>query len=338
MISLLLRGLFMPSETPSGHLAVYVFLEMIALAFVFGAVEALVSEKPWYVWVSCLVLGVLFFLAGIKWGTRTGFVIVALLAATVVVYGVYQYRTRRPPPPAPTATAPEPTTPPKIDQPKTSESSQPLRKSFSIVDPRSMVNMKRKLTASSPVWVRYSSQWGMAISPIPVLMFIDITSLVPTPETIEDYSVSAQTDSCAGWTELTPIRLFTGDFLWLENGGIKTAIPLDFSHNALDAILKSPIPAYGTVSGWWFFDSTRDCSTNPGATIKYKISFNSFSGKHFDEITQSRKISEPNEVPWKSQALMTGMEFIIPPGPRVDLSHDYVRFYSDGKPVARQFP
>ncbi len=57
----------MPSELPSGDMAVYVFLEMIALAFVFGAVDAGVSGKPWYVWAGCSVLAVLFFLAGIKW-------------------------------------------------------------------------------------------------------------------------------------------------------------------------------------------------------------------------------------------------------------------------------
>lgn len=81
----------MPDQLPSGSMAVYVFLEMVALAFVFGAVEAFVSDRPWYVWVGCLVLGILFFLAGIKWGTWIGFVVVALLTVTILAYGAYRY-------------------------------------------------------------------------------------------------------------------------------------------------------------------------------------------------------------------------------------------------------
>ncbi len=81
----------MASELPSGGLAVYVFLEMVALAFVFGAVEAFTNNKPWYVWAGCLVLGVLFFLAGIRWGTPTGFAILGILVCAVLAYGGYRY-------------------------------------------------------------------------------------------------------------------------------------------------------------------------------------------------------------------------------------------------------
>jgi|SRR5436190_3802434 len=81
----------MPDQLPSGTMAVYVFLEMIALAFVFGAVEAFVNQKPWYIWAGCLALGVLIFLAGIKSGTRTGIAVVVILALVIIGYGVYRY-------------------------------------------------------------------------------------------------------------------------------------------------------------------------------------------------------------------------------------------------------
>ncbi len=63
---------------------------MIALAFIFGAVEALVSGRPWYVCVGCLIFGGLFFLIGIKWRTRFGLVVVALLAIAAIGYGAYR--------------------------------------------------------------------------------------------------------------------------------------------------------------------------------------------------------------------------------------------------------
>jgi hypothetical protein len=91
LLSSRVYDVLMPDQLPSGNMALYVFLEMVALAFVFGAVEAFGNDKPWYICVGYLALGILFFLAAIKWGTRTGFVIVALLATLIIGYGAYRY-------------------------------------------------------------------------------------------------------------------------------------------------------------------------------------------------------------------------------------------------------
>ena len=56
----------MPDELPRGDKAIYVFLEMIALAFVFAAVERLFDGKPWQV-ATALVAALVFFIAGIIW-------------------------------------------------------------------------------------------------------------------------------------------------------------------------------------------------------------------------------------------------------------------------------
>ena len=57
----------MSDELPAGEKAVYVFLEMVAFCFLLACVDALVGKKSWFIWLSCLVLAVAFFLAGIKW-------------------------------------------------------------------------------------------------------------------------------------------------------------------------------------------------------------------------------------------------------------------------------
>jgi hypothetical protein len=59
-----LRDIFMPDELPSGDRAAYLFLEMISLAFVFGAVEDLLAGKL-VICVVALACAVLFFLAAI---------------------------------------------------------------------------------------------------------------------------------------------------------------------------------------------------------------------------------------------------------------------------------
>jgi hypothetical protein len=57
----------MADELPSGDRAVYIFLEMIALGFVLTAIDTVVNGKAPIVWLSCFVLSIIFFLAGIKW-------------------------------------------------------------------------------------------------------------------------------------------------------------------------------------------------------------------------------------------------------------------------------
>jgi hypothetical protein len=57
----------MPGDLPSGDKAVYLFFEMLALAFLFAAVDALIGSKPWYISAGSLALAVLFYLTGLKW-------------------------------------------------------------------------------------------------------------------------------------------------------------------------------------------------------------------------------------------------------------------------------
>lgn len=58
----------MADEAPSGDKAVYVFIEMIALGFVLYAIEEAFKENPsWPKVAVAVILGLLFFVLGIKW-------------------------------------------------------------------------------------------------------------------------------------------------------------------------------------------------------------------------------------------------------------------------------
>ena len=66
MISIL-RGLRMLDDIPRGDIAIYVFLEMVALGFVLDAVDALMRGDPRRKWVGATVIGLIFFVVGLKW-------------------------------------------------------------------------------------------------------------------------------------------------------------------------------------------------------------------------------------------------------------------------------
>jgi hypothetical protein len=57
----------MLDDIPRGDIAIYVFLEMVALGFVLDAVDALMRGDPWRKWVGATVIGLIFFVVGLKW-------------------------------------------------------------------------------------------------------------------------------------------------------------------------------------------------------------------------------------------------------------------------------
>jgi hypothetical protein len=65
MISFL-RGLFMLDDLPNPRLAVYIFLEMIALGFALEAVAALMRGDDWWKWIGALIMGVVFMVLGVR--------------------------------------------------------------------------------------------------------------------------------------------------------------------------------------------------------------------------------------------------------------------------------
>jgi hypothetical protein len=56
----------MLDDIPRGDLAVYVFLEMVALGFVLDSVDSFLRGDHWPKWLGAMVLALVFFVAGIK--------------------------------------------------------------------------------------------------------------------------------------------------------------------------------------------------------------------------------------------------------------------------------
>lgn len=57
----------MADEIPTGDKAVFAFLEMVALAFAFEGVSALLNGGRWPIYTGSLICAGVFFVAGIKW-------------------------------------------------------------------------------------------------------------------------------------------------------------------------------------------------------------------------------------------------------------------------------
>lgn len=277
------------------------------------AIAGLGPDDPWVIG-PCLLLSWITFLV-ICWvheGSINARVGVAVLI-TLLLGGVgYRRLTTIYRPPTVTKSAPE----------------QPPE-SFIVSKPRCVLHMARDFRASLPIWGRYMSSHGLTISPVAVALYVDITSRVATPETIQFYRVAIKTPSC-GWSYLSPMKASLNHFFWLQDGGIARAIPLDFSGNGLDFIFAQPVKPFATVSGWLLFDSREKCPTSPGDSIQFRIAFDTFGGRHFDGVTESTIIPKTGAMPGNPDANMTEMNFVVPPGSSLeDLSHDYRRFYSD---------
>ncbi len=57
----------MADEVPTGDRAVFAFFEMVALAFAFEGVAALLNRKPWPIVTGSWLASAVFFLIGVKW-------------------------------------------------------------------------------------------------------------------------------------------------------------------------------------------------------------------------------------------------------------------------------
>lgn len=158
-------------------------------------------------------------------------------------------------------------------------------------------------------WFTYRSGYGDTVSPLPAVIYTNITNLTDSLQTVSSYHVSVKTDHC-DWIQLSPIPIRTGKIFWAY-GGLKRARLVDFSKNGLDFLLLNPIPAKQTVSGWWFFDSTVSCPINDGENVQYQIRLETYAGGKFEYTTPP--------TPW-------GIRFVSNGNPEGEPKPSYFQF------------
>ncbi len=118
-------------------------------------------------------------------------------------------------------------------------SSDPFRisdRSFSFLN----MNQTLKGSGSSLWWITYKSYLGDTASPVALAQYVEITNLLPTDETIKNYSVAVKTADC-GWVYLSPINIHAAS-VWYVASGLNKAIRIDFSGNGLNYIFDSASP------------------------------------------------------------------------------------------------
>ncbi len=201
----------------------------------------------------------------------------------------------------------------------------------------STLNMCLTPTCGGAWWVTYRSPMGDTVSPVALAQFVEITNLLSTPETIRTYSVAVNTEDC-GWTYMYPIGL-SAVTVWYTTIGLENAAQIDFKSNGLDYILTNPIPAYGTVSGWWFFDSSKRCNLPAGSKVQFRITLSTFNGIRFEQTTPETSVTDerkPRELSNPFEAHTVGPFLIVPPNAKKDISKFFWALY--GPPGIRVKP
>jgi hypothetical protein len=172
--------------------------------------------------------------------------------------------------------------PVKQATPRKVSSSKAQADSFVIDRGMAFLSFLQDANAKSDWWITYLADKGRFASPVALIQYASITSMLPTEERIKTYSVSVMT-TC-GWTALTPIYTSTVE-IWWASEGLQNAFLIDFQDSSLDSKLRSPIPARGTISGFWLFDTAQQCNIPNGAKIRYRYTLTTFTGINYDITT-----------------------------------------------------
>jgi len=98
----------------------------------------------------------------------------------------------------------------------------------------------------------------------------------------------------------------------------------------LDYILANPIPAYGTVSGWWFFNTDMKCRVAVRGKVQYRITLATFNGIKFEHTTPEIAVKGDYSVSNPFEGRTTGPQFHVPPNAKRDISKFYRALWVPG--------
>jgi hypothetical protein len=160
--------------------------------------------------------------------------------------------------------------------------------------------------------------------------FIGETSVLANPPPLETAQLQKQsrrtrlqfhTEDC-GWTYLNPIYPQVVS-IWYGANGLQNAGEADFKSNGLHYSLQSAIPAYGTVSGWWFFESTKKCNASIGSKVSYRISLSTFNDMRFEYTSPEMAVATEKDIVASHGEGRTSKVLLIFPDGKRDISGFY---------------
>jgi hypothetical protein len=195
--------------------------------------------------------------------------------------------------------------------------------------------------------VGYNSMYGATISPVPLLVYMQITNLQSVPRTVVSYSVAVRDTPADTWEPLQPISL-VGKQLFslgekqsngvgnsitfpggtyrlatkLEKEGLRNAVPLSPRPKMEDELTK-PIQGYGTVYGWAAFESKRfgESASRKLFRVTIRDSANVTSGSESQLPTSGGDANLETQIAYLDLA-----------GPSQDISKSYLRYANDSFP------
>ena len=198
----------------------------------------------------------------------------------------------------------------------------------------------------SPFMVMYPSLHGATASPVPFLMYIQITNLTDHLTAIQDYSVSVSDSKDGSWEALYPISLTSTNLVAtkIENAGkgpgggqieLRRAYRLDTPmtiedlkksvllepDSKLELRLRQSIPAHETITGWAAFDSKKHEQTTVPKFFQIRL-------RDSLGLVSSEIASLPTREGEEAGA-QTRVGILTVTGTGIDLSQAHVRYFSD---------
>ena len=194
-----------------------------------------------------------------------------------------------------------------------------LSKPYSIEVELSAIQVQKSLV-SSFCWLAYYSQHGKTLSPITIVMFLQLVNNQPAPAMISRLTVELQVSN-GDWLKLIhmPIR---GNQVFVPKGAdLKQAHPWALETNGFDYLISDrAIPPHEPVRGWAFFEIPAFLTIPQGTEIRYRFQVEDTNGTEFIYTTESSAIGSKGVDLEQTQSKL--MHF----GPVQDIS-TYKRVY-----------
>ena len=133
------------------------------------------------------------------------------------------------------------------------------------------VNMSRDPNAD----YRYGFLSGLVvdrpqISPIALVLFLDVDSYYPNEVSVDSYSMTITTKSC-GETNLVDLNPDDGMYLYVMKRGLSAPAAIVSANETLEKQFRNPFPPNSSKHGLLFFATKENCPVRLGERIKLRL-------------------------------------------------------------------